>query len=215
MNNKKYCLILFFIIITNIAYSLPYQIKPGFYYIIDPPVNIRSEGSLNGSIIGRLVLGNKIEIIECAFNEQTIDGLTAYWYKIKYNNIEGYVWGGLIAVETFIYDIDKNGVDDYFQYRYSKIENNEAFINLNNDIFIHINNRQIKTNFIDVGEPVMFRDDIRNPSTWTECYIYNAMDRGNKPAEGVMFFFGRYPGLINLSFLINHLGKIKFYEASY
>jgi hypothetical protein len=39
------------------------------------------------------------------FNEQVIDAVSAYWYKIEYDNSYGYIWGGFLAVQTFKYDI--------------------------------------------------------------------------------------------------------------
>jgi hypothetical protein len=72
-----------------------YNIEPGKYHILDFPVNVRSLPNLNGAIAGRLNLNDEIEVIENMGNEQQIEGVWQYWYKIKFNEISGYVWGGI------------------------------------------------------------------------------------------------------------------------
>jgi len=119
-----------------------YTFYPGFYYMLDYPVNIRSQPNLQGKIIGRLGLNDKIELLENAYNEQKIDDVWAYWYKIRFNNITGYIWGGYIAATTFVFDIDGNGINDYFHYRYSDVEHVFYGFDTVKDFFIYINNER-------------------------------------------------------------------------
>jgi len=137
-----------------------YDFDVGFYYMLDYPVNIRSQPNLQGKIIGKLGLNDKIEILENAGNEQKIDNVWAYWYKIKFNNIIGYIWGGYIAVKTLIFDIDGNGIDDYFYYRYSDLEHVFYGFDSVRDFFIYINNERKLINIKNIrGETFLWNFD--------------------------------------------------------
>jgi hypothetical protein len=142
-------------------YVRSYDFEPGKYRMLDYPVNIRSQPNLNGSVIGKLGLNDEIEVIENMGNEQQIESVWQYWYKIKSNNIEGFIWGGYIAVKYFIYDIDNNGVEDFFYFRYSyvdrlyntnpanKVDYWDCEVILPHDIFMYINNRRISNNKLE------------------------------------------------------------------
>lgn len=133
-----------------------YEFKNGMYRILDFPVNIRSTPGLTSNVIGRLDLHSEIEILEKTNVSQHIDGKTHYWYKIRYNNDTGYVWGGLIAVESFAQTV--NGQDIKIYYRYSYIEGritgpggqHDYYFPMikPEDIFIYINGRRINTDVI-------------------------------------------------------------------
>ena len=123
-------------------------LKSGFYYTVDTPINIRFEPNLNSRIIGQLELHEKIEIVESAMLIQQIGDIWADWYKIKYKNSFGYIWGGYIAYKTVIFDINGNGINDYFQFRCRDVQAYTALIDGSEDIFIFINNKRILTNNI-------------------------------------------------------------------
>ena len=128
--------------IENLHFS--WIFSPGDYYIMAYDVKMYSE--INGqNIIGVLNVHDKIEILENMYNEERFDEITSCWYKIKYNDIIGYIWGGNIAKETFIFDIDNNGVIDYFQYRISSVFSNFN-ISANRDILIFLNGENISSN---------------------------------------------------------------------
>lgn len=128
-----------------------YRLEAGTYYTLAGRVNVRSEPNLNGSVLGQLDVNTEVEILECTLIEEAIDGFWAFWYKIEYEKSYGYIWGGYIAYETFVYDIDKNGVDDYFHYRCSIIIDKYGYhseiVNVNNDIFIYINDNLLDNHF--------------------------------------------------------------------
>jgi hypothetical protein len=108
--------------------------------MLDFPVNIRSQPSTSAGIIGKLGLHDEIEVLENTKKLQEIDGIEQYWYKINFNNIIGYIWGGYIAVGQYIFDIDKNGIKDYVYYRF---RDDWRTIKTQDDIFIYINNKRI------------------------------------------------------------------------
>jgi len=98
-----------------------YTIEPGTYRILDYPINIRDQPTINGNVIGKLQLHDEIEVIENMGNPQVIGGVLQNWYKIKSSDREGYIWGGFIATEVLIADVDGNGINDYFYSRIREI----------------------------------------------------------------------------------------------
>jgi len=106
---------------TNISNEI-FNINLGEYYILDNNINIRNQPNLNGSIIGGLKLNDRIEVIENMGNDQIINGIHQNWYKIKFNEIIGFIFGGYISLHTLIYDLDNNGIDDYFHFRVRTIK---------------------------------------------------------------------------------------------
>ena len=131
---------------TLFSQEFIYEFFPGQYYILDYPINIRSQPNLNGEILGKLNLHDKIEVLEKTNNIQNINDVEAYWYKIKFNEVLGYIFGGYIAANKFIFDIDQNGVDDYLYFRFSKTIPSNTYLGFTSiidsftDIFIYINN---------------------------------------------------------------------------
>ncbi|MDR0322536.1 MAG: SH3 domain-containing protein [Treponema sp.] len=166
----------------------PYNIEIGKYHVLASTVNIYNQPNLNGNIIGQLQLFDEIEVIENMGNEQRIDGFFQYWYKIKHRDLEGYIWGGYIGIETLVYDIDSNGINDYFSYRISGVidsENltnkinyknkivNAIIINGRNDIFIFINGRRLEFEFeTRIVETRMKSWAIADRHIWNECTFF-------------------------------------------
>ena len=102
----------------------PKNIENGIYFILEFNVNIRDQPNLNGEVIGQLNLNDEIEVIENMRHALLFNEVLQYWYKIKFKDIVGYIWGGSIAFRDsdmnysiINFDIDKNGINDYFFYR--------------------------------------------------------------------------------------------------
>jgi hypothetical protein len=112
--------------------------------MLDYPVNIRSGPDTKSNIIGQLEQNAEIEVIERTNFEEKIDNTWAYWYKIKHQNIIGYIFGGYIAAETIFFDINKNGVNDYIYYRVSDIDTYPV-IEARQDIHIYIDNKKVSS----------------------------------------------------------------------
>ena len=138
------------------VHTLPAQDRPpdgesvwaldiGFHYMLESSVNIRSQPNLQGAVIGRLALHDRIEILDGMPNPQKINNMWAYWYRIRHNNLEGYIWGGFIAKSTLIFDIDGNGQPDFFQHRITSTAPIVFHLDPERDIFIYINGRRIST----------------------------------------------------------------------
>jgi hypothetical protein len=158
--------LLIFLLLFSSSFLFPnnsgecYVFQPGNYYMLDFPVNIRSQPNFQGEIIGKLYLNDEIEIIENARNPMEIDTIWSYWYKIMYNNKMGYIWGGYIAIERYACDIDNNGMMDYIFYRVSDVVQQKmwSIIDPAKDVIIYINNRRILANNLRLKD-----------ETWGRC----------------------------------------------
>jgi len=127
-----------------------FEFESGTYHLLQYRVNVRTEPNRKSKVIAVLNIHDKVEILENTFFEEKINNVWGFWYKIKYGNILGYTFGGNIAYEALAADIDKNGVKDYFYYRFSRDsgKNYYPFIEPDKDVFIYINNRRINTNVL-------------------------------------------------------------------
>jgi hypothetical protein len=122
--------------------SYPYEL--GTYHIMQYRANVRMEPTRSSDVVAVLSFHDEIEILENSLIAERINGVRSFWYKIKYGNIIGYTFGGNIAIETFVTDIDNNGINDYFYFRYSFIAENRVNPPLG-DVVIYINNQGIST----------------------------------------------------------------------
>jgi len=59
----------------------------------DDHVNIRNLPNINGKVIDKLYKGKAIQAIEISDSIEKINDFEDYWIKIKYNNIEGWIYG--------------------------------------------------------------------------------------------------------------------------
>jgi hypothetical protein len=187
----KPCLLIIFLSLSLSIYAQNpqkiYEFDHGKYRILDFPVNIRSQPGLTGSVIGKLELDSEIEIVENTKIKQTIENKTHYWYKINYGNIIGYIWGGLIAVEAYAFNINGNKILAYYRYSYTenriiKINGSDTFFSydmiLPDDIFFYINQKPININ--DVIKKVYLEEYIQFPNSeryyfkndWHYCNFY-------------------------------------------
>jgi hypothetical protein len=67
---------------------------PDMFICIDGPLRIRSGPGLEYGAVGKLETGERGTITETSGHQDEIDGQTDYWYRIVFNDIEGYVFGG-------------------------------------------------------------------------------------------------------------------------
>jgi hypothetical protein len=117
--------------------------------------NVRKEPTRNSDVVAVLSLHDEIEILENSGIAEKINDVVSFWYKIKCGNIIGYTYGGNIAYKTFVTDIDRNGINDYFYYRHSW--RGHIIINPHNDdLVIYINNQKISSTILKT----VYRDDL-------------------------------------------------------
>jgi hypothetical protein len=151
----KYGLFLIIIFLFNFNIFAQFDFAPEFYYILEDSVNIWSKPNLQGEVIGRLGLNDRIEVISNAGNVQKIEHMFCYWYRIRYNNIVGYIYGGYFAARTEIFDIDRNGISDYFHFRISDTtiiaQREITVLDTWTDMIIYINNKKISTQDLQIN----------------------------------------------------------------
>jgi hypothetical protein len=112
-------------------------------------VKIRAKPSEKSGIVAEINFHDEFQIIENTEIEEELNNIWGYWYKIKYNNDTGYLFGGYIPIDTLITDIDKNGIKDYFFL----IQTTETrYIDPDKDIIIYINDQKIDTSVLSTTE---------------------------------------------------------------
>ncbi len=73
------------------------EIKKGIHYSIDTSVNIRKFPSLSAEKMGKVNLGDKIEVLEKTEIYFEAEGIYDCFYKIKCDSGTGYMFGGYIS----------------------------------------------------------------------------------------------------------------------
>ena len=66
-------------------------------YLFGDNVKLRKSPSTNSEIITLLKIGEPLKIVEKSTETLMYNGIDSPWYKVKYNNQQGYVIGGLIS----------------------------------------------------------------------------------------------------------------------
>jgi hypothetical protein len=92
------------------------------FFCTDGPLRIRNNPNLTSAQIGSLNTFEMVPILEKDNSIITIDDLTDYWYKIKKDNIEGYVFGGYGIIIQNEYNI--HSIDDIVKLLPDKIKVN-------------------------------------------------------------------------------------------
>jgi hypothetical protein len=129
-----------------------FEFKKGTYHILQYNANVRTEPNRNSKAIAVLNTHDEIEILENTFVEEKINDVWGFWYKIKYGNVSGYTFGGNIAYKAFVTDIDKNGVKDFFYFRFSENYHGGHYIEPDKDVIIYVNGQRINTNVLSESE---------------------------------------------------------------
>ncbi|MCB1143790.1 MAG: peptidoglycan DD-metalloendopeptidase family protein [Leptospiraceae bacterium] len=79
---------------------------PTPYTVIVNRLNIRSEPSQNADVLGQLNKGNTVSLIKFSDNSEWIDGVSAKWAYIKYNDQVGWVFSGYLSLSNTPTTID-------------------------------------------------------------------------------------------------------------
>lgn len=71
------------------------------YHVFGEKVNLREKPDTKSKVISVLNPGDPILILEQSKQKLEQNNLAEYWYKIKFKNFTGYLWGGLISDYSF------------------------------------------------------------------------------------------------------------------
>jgi hypothetical protein len=158
--------------------KLALELETQKYRILQYRANVRSEPTTKSETVAILNLNAEVEILENTWISERINGVWAYWYKIAIGNTIGYIFGGNLAINTLITDIDKNGINDYFHFRTSG-----QTVNPHTDVIIYINNQRISTNVLG-SEPDLVGKYCETCNVWesdgyVQIWLYRELsDRG-------------------------------------
>lgn len=113
--------------------------------IIGNQIWIRSE-PITGEVIFKLDDGTQCELIEKG-EQQTINGIQDFWYKIKYDGQEGWVFGSQTSLQQNANVDEHTQITNYFNY---------FFDNLNSGNFDKLKNYFIEDSVIVLDNPGAF-----------------------------------------------------------
>lgn len=77
-------------------------------FLLADQVNVRSKASSSAEVITKLPIGTKLYVLEESNEYLTINGFSAPWYKVKFDNQSGFIWGGLIAEGHLVSEDDND-----------------------------------------------------------------------------------------------------------
>jgi len=125
---------IFFVIIILFFYQIQFsfakqrELNKGTAVVFGADVLLRDVPSTQGSILDVIPIASKIEIIDKASLLTKIGNTSDYWYKVKYNETEGFIWGPLIADYYYETDLDKDKlVETFMILNLSKGINDEGY----------------------------------------------------------------------------------------
>ena len=121
-----------FVFIQINSFAKQRELNKGESVIFGTDVLLLNIPSTKGNILDALPIASKIEIIDKASLLTTIGNISDFWYKVKYNDTEGYVWGTSIADNFYENDIDKDGSTETFMILNLTKSVNEEGYNYNN-----------------------------------------------------------------------------------
>jgi hypothetical protein len=90
-------------------------------YLFGENVKLRTMPTQDSESLGLLAIGTQVKILEKANHTFKYNGIDWPWYKIQYNDLTGYIVGGLIAM-------GQKRVGKLICLVSSEIENNRAYI---------------------------------------------------------------------------------------
>lgn len=85
------------------------ELPPGTHYLFGDNVRMRDQPSVKGKVLETLKIASPLVILRNTKIRYTVGQTEDYWYKVKYGEKEGYIWGGLIADQFYENDFDGDG----------------------------------------------------------------------------------------------------------
>ncbi|MCG8572389.1 MAG: SH3 domain-containing protein [Spirochaetes bacterium] len=114
----RFLIFAFIILLVNSSFcsssnfTLKDKIDTKSAMIVVNNLNFRSSPNLKSKSLGKLMIGDIVEIISIDDNKSKIDSMEDYWYKVKHNNKNGYVFGFFLSEfdSSKIIKNEKNGI---------------------------------------------------------------------------------------------------------
>lgn len=113
---KRFVLFTLILLFAQVHFSFAKQreLSKGPSVVFGADVLLRSVPSQQSSIIDVLPIASEIEILDKASEVTTLNGIKDFWYKVKYNGNEGFIWGALIADNYYETDLDADSSKETF-----------------------------------------------------------------------------------------------------
>jgi hypothetical protein len=72
------------------------SIRSTWAVVKSPLLRVRADPSNNATVLSHIRLGAVMEVLTRADREETVENETAYWYRIDYQGLKGWVFGTYI-----------------------------------------------------------------------------------------------------------------------
>jgi uncharacterized protein YgiM (DUF1202 family) len=122
-----YASIFAFVVFFSATGCATAQLLSSELYVQVPILNVRSQPSLNATVLEKLKQLDKATVLEKGKSD-VIDGITDFWYKVKTsNNIVGWVFGHLTSLkqagqQTVIKKFTYSGMGDDFHLIFEDLD---------------------------------------------------------------------------------------------
>jgi SH3 domain-containing protein len=74
------------------------SIRSTWAVVKSPLLRVRDQPSSQGTLLSHIRLGAVMEILSRSDKEDTIENETAYWFRIDYQGLKGWVFGAYVEV---------------------------------------------------------------------------------------------------------------------
>jgi uncharacterized protein YgiM (DUF1202 family) len=74
------------------------SIRSTWAVVKSPLLRVRSDPTNQGTVLSHIRMGAVMEVLTRADKEDTVESETAYWYRIDYQGLKGWVFGSYIEL---------------------------------------------------------------------------------------------------------------------
>ncbi len=74
------------------------SIRSTWAVVKSPLLRVRQEPSNQATVLSHIRMGSVMEVLTKSDKEETLENETAYWYRIDYQGLKGWVFGSYIAL---------------------------------------------------------------------------------------------------------------------
>jgi uncharacterized protein YgiM (DUF1202 family) len=74
------------------------SIRSTWAVVKSPLLRVREEPSSQATVLSHIRMGAVMEVLTRADKEETVENETAYWYRIDYQGLKGWVFGSYIEL---------------------------------------------------------------------------------------------------------------------
>lgn len=213
------CFIFVFIQI-NSSFAKQRELSKGKAVVFGVDVLLRSLPSQNSNILDVIPIASKIEIIDKASLLTNIGNDKDFWYKVKYNETEGYIWGAEIA-DNFFEKENEGSLETFMILNFTKEYNDEGsntntsrieFRLAQNGQLLHEHKRF--TNYSFLCDTIKF-ETLENFTTKINVLriLYNFSGESKGKAEEFYTFNNNIDSLLMIDYIDNLGSSISYCNA--